>query len=356
MDARTLANWRMHTLRLAGEPYASPEAVVGGLLAVQAEIRSQAMWAVATRNAGTTEDDITRLLDDGAILRTHVLRSTWHFVLPDDIRWLIELTAPRVRKTWDQQQQQLGISDSELERAIAVVVDALEQAGPLDRSAFADQLAAEGLPSKGQTLGLVLANAEQDALICSGPGDSYALLSVRSPSARRLERDEALAEIALRYFTGHGPATERDLAYWATLTVTDVRRGLAAVSDRLQRTEHDGTVYWSADGPPDDVERLEPRGHLLQILDEYCRGYQHSRDLLDLAGIVPRDRPTDVGMVLVDGQMVGGMQRTVRDDEVRFDVRLHRELDAGERQAVTEAADRYGAFLGRAAKVAYATG
>ena len=356
MDARTLANWRMHTLRLAGQPYASPEAVVSGLLAVQAEIRPQAMWAVATRSAGTTEHEVTRLLDDGAILRTHVLRSTWHLVLPDDIRWLIELTAPRVRKTWDQQQQQLGISDSELERAIAVVVDALEQAGALDRVALAERLAEQGLPSKGQALGLVLANAEQDALICSGHGDSYALLSVRAPSARRLEREEALAEIALRYFTGHGPATERDLAYWATLPVTDVRRGLAAVSDRLQRTEHDGTVYWSAAGPPDDVERLEPRAHLLQILDEYYRGYQDSRDLLDLAGIVPRDRPTDVGMVLVDGQMVGGMKRTVRDDEVRFDVRLHRELDAGERQAVSDAAARYGAFLGRDAEVAYATG
>jgi hypothetical protein len=91
MDARTLANWRMHTLRLAGEPYASPVAVVQGLLAVQAEIRPQAAWAVATRTTGATgatEDDITRLLDDGVVLRTHVLRSTWHFVLPHDIRWL----------------------------------------------------------------------------------------------------------------------------------------------------------------------------------------------------------------------------------------------------------------------------
>ena len=143
----------------------------------------------------------------------------------------------------------------------------------------------------------------------------------------------------------------QDLAYWATLTVTDIRRGIAAAGDRLQKTEHDGTTYWSGDGPPDDVDRLDPRAHLLQILDEHFRGYQDSRYLLDLAGIVPRERLADVGMVVVDGQMVGGMKRTVRGDQVRFDVRPYRELDAGERQAVVEAAERYGAFLGRSARV-----
>lgn len=355
MDARTLASWRMHTLRLAGDrPYASPEAVVRGLLAVQAEIKPQAAWAVATRTTGATAPDITRLLDDGAILRTHVLRSTWHFVQPDDIRWLVELTAPRVRRAWDLAQKQLGISPDDLQRAIAIIENGLQEDGPLDRTEIAQRLAHEGLPFTGQALGMVLASAEQDVLICSGPGDTYALLEQRAPHARPLERDEALAEIALRYFTGHGPATVHDLAYWATLTITDIRRGIAAAGDRLQKTEHDGSVYWSAGGPPDDVDRLEPRAHLLQILDEYYRGYQDSRDLLDLAGIVPRERLSDVGMVLVDGQMVGGMKRTVRDGEVRFDIRMYRELDAGERQAVAEAADRYGEFLGRSARVGYA--
>lgn len=133
-----------------------------------------------------------------------------------------------------------------------------------------------------------------------------------------------------------------------------LRRGIAAAGDRLQKTEHDGTTYWSAGGPPDDVDRLESRAHLLQILDEYFRGYQDSRYLLDLAGLVPRERLADVGMVVVDGQMVGGMKRTVRGDEVRFDVRPYRQLNPGERQAVQEAADRYGAFLGCTGRVVFA--
>lgn len=353
-DARVLARWRMHSLRLAGPPFGSPEQVVRGLLAVQAENRSQAAWAVATRTTGVLEPDMDRLLDAGTILRTHVLRTTWHFVLPDDIRWLLELTAPRLRRTWQSLQQQLGTSAEELERSRDAVVDALTTQGPLTRTALGEHLTQAGLPAAGQRLGLVLADAELEALICSGPGDTYALLAERAPAARRLQRDDALAEIALRYFAGHGPATERDLAYWATLTVTDVRRGLAAVADRLHRIEHDGLTYWSGTaGPPDDVERLEPRAHLLQILDEYYRGYQHSRHLLDLVGIVPRERLPDVGMVLVDGQMVAGMRRDVQAETVRFTVRPYRPLDSEERALIADAAERYGAFLGRAAEVGY---
>jgi hypothetical protein len=354
VDARTLARWRMHTLRLAGQPYDTPVDVVRGLLAVQAENRAQAMWAVATRTRGTSEQDVRRLLDDGALLRTHLLRPTWHFVTSDDIRWLVELTAPRLRRTWQSLQQHLGTSDADLDRSKAAVVDALTDAGTLTRAQLGERLRDAGLPAEGQRLGLMLADAEQAALICSGPGDgaSYALLAERAPSARRLERDDALAELALRYFTGHGPATERDLAYWASVTLTDVRRGLAAAADRLERLEHDGKAYWSGGGPPDDL-RLQPRAHLLQVLDEYHNGFQDSRYLLDLAGIVPRERLPSTGMVLVDGQMVGGMRREVRDDEVRFDLHLYRDLDAGERQAVSDAADRYGAFLGRTARLAY---
>jgi hypothetical protein len=354
VDDRTLARWRMHTLRLAGQPHGSAEDVVRGLLAVQSENRPQAMWAVATRTTGISEPDVQQLLDDGTVLRTHVLRGTWHFVLPDDIRWLVELTAPGLRRTYRSAQQGLGLTDVQLQRARTVIVDALGGTAALSRRQLGERLRGAGLPAEGQRLGLMLGDAEQQALICSGPGgaDSYALLAARAPSARRLDREEALAELVLRYVTGHGPATARDLTYWATLTRTDVRAGLGALGDRLERTEHDGRTYWSAGGPPDDL-RLEPRAHLLQTLDEYHNGFQDSRYLLDLAGLVPRARLPRVGMVLVDGQMVGGMRRDVGEAEVVFDVHLYRDLDDGEQQAVADAADRYGAFLGRPARLTF---
>ena len=354
MDDRVVARWRLHTLRLHGQTYPSPAAVVDGLLGVQAENHPQASWAVATRTPGITEAEVAKQFDDGVILRTHVLRSTWHFVRPHDIRWLVELTAPRVRKTYVQVQRANDLDDATVEASAEAIVAALSGGDHLTRDEMGERLRDAGFPAEGQKLGVMLANAELEALICSGVmrdgQHTHALIDERAPNARRLDRDDALAEIVLRYFTGHGPATERDLAYWATLTLTDVRTGLKAVSDQLDHVEHDGRTYWFGEPPPDDGP-YEPRAHLLQYLDEYHNGYQDSRYVLDVAGIVPRGRPVSVGMVLVDGQMVGGMRRTVGATQVKFELNLFRDLAADERDAIDEAADRYSAFLGLSPEV-----
>ena len=354
MDDRAIAQWRMHTQRLAGAPYASAGAVVGGLLAVQAENYPQASWAVATRTNDVDAGSFRRLFDDGVILRTHVLRPTWHFVRPDDIRWLIDVTAPRIRRVAVQLQRSLELHDDVLDASAREITDALAGGGHLTRESLRARLDDAGLPTEGQRLGVILLNAELEGLICSGAmhgrDHTYALVAERAPAARRLDRGEALAELALRYFTGHGPATERDLAYWATITVTDVRAGLAAVADELENFRHDGRTYWFKNLPPDDA-RLDPRAHLLQILDEYSRGYQDSRHVLDVDDLVPAARPSTVGMTLVDSQMVGGMRRTVAANRVTFAVDLYRELTDDEHDAVRAAADRYGHFLGLEAAV-----
>ena len=349
LDERAIARWRLHTQRLSGHTYPSPEAAVEGLLAVQAENHPQASWAVATRTPGTTEARFADLFDDGAVLRTHVLRPTWHFVRPDDIRWLVELTAPRVRRTLVQLARTLDLDDALLDAAADVIVAALSGGVHLTRDALGERLRDAGLPAEGQRLGVMMFHAELSCLVCSGAVDgggdhTYALLDERAPRARRRDRDEALAEIVLRYFTGHGPATERDLAYWATLTLTDVRAGLAAVADRLDRFDHDGRTYWFGQPAPGDATP-RPRGHLLLTLDEYHNGYQDSRGALDADGLVPRGRRPNVGMTLIDGQMVGGMRRTVRGSGVTFEVDPFRDLDDDERAALDEAARRYGRFL-----------
>ncbi len=354
MDDRAIARWRMHTLRLTGQTYPTPRAVVEGLLAVQSENHSQASWAVATRTSGITAAEFARLFDDGAILRTHVLRPTWHYVRPDDIRWLVEVTAPRISRLMIQLQRSLDLDDAVVDASAQVIADALSGGVHMTRDALAVRLREAGLPAEGQRLGVMVANAEMSALVCSGAmrgrHHTYALLDERAPQARRLDRDEAVAELVLRYFTGHGPATERDLAYWATMTLTDVRRGLAVIGDRLERFEHDGRTFWYGQPPPDDGS-MAPRAHLLQVLDEYHNGYQDSRYVLDVNGLVPRGRPATMGMVLLDGQMVGGMRRTIRGDEVVFDVGLFRRLDDEEQAELDSAADRYGRFLDLDARV-----
>lgn len=166
------------------------------------------------------------------------------------------------------------------------------------------------------------------------------------PSSGRLDRDEALAELALRYFTGHGPATERDLAYWATLTLGDLRADLWQVSDRLTSFDHDGRTFWHAPDDPPPTKRGAPTGHLLQILDEVYRGYQDSRMVLDSEGIVPSGRETAIGMALVDAQMVARMKRTI-GRRVTFEITPYKgTLKPSHRSSVEQAAARYADFLG----------
>ncbi|MFH8250590.1 winged helix DNA-binding domain-containing protein [Microbacterium sp. B2969] len=341
---REIARWRLHAQQLAA-PADSAEEVVRSLLAVQAENPSQSAWAVATRTRDPSQDDLAGLLSSGRVLRTHVLRPTWHYVHADDALWLIELTRARVLPTVDQQLAPLG----DILPALAdTVMELLAESPDRTRSELGDALAQRGHELTGMQLMLLAAHLELHGLICSGaPRDgehTYALFSERVPAPRRREREEALVELALRYFTAHGPATARDLAYWATLTLTDVRRGLAGAADRLESFEHDERTYWHAPGRP--PASASPPGHLLQVLDEMYRGYQDSRWALDADALLSRGRETAIGMALVDAQVVAGMKRAVTARAVTFEIRRLRQLEAVEEDAIQDAAARYGRYLG----------
>lgn len=344
-----IARWRLRTQHLV-PPYAvSAREAVGSLLAVQAENPSQAAWAVASRTQNPDQADLAALLDDGAVLRTHVLRPTWHFVRAEDIGWLLDLTGPRVRRVTGQQLRgPHGLDERSTGQALAAVTQVLAGRGQLTRAQLAEELRERGIRGSGQMLMILLAHAELSGLICSGRvagGEhTYALMDERVRAPRRLGRTEALAEVALRYFTGHGPATERDLAYWATLTLTDVRAGLQQVRDQLDSFQHDGRTFWHSPAEPPRGPQ-EPAGHLLQILDETYRGYQDSRWLLDAAGDVPRTRETTTGMALVDAQLLAAVRRTIGRDHVQFDLRPYRPLTPSETEALDQAARRYGDYL-----------
>ncbi|MFE5672636.1 winged helix DNA-binding domain-containing protein [Agromyces sp. NPDC056523] len=356
---RDLARWRLHSQLLAA-PVADAEQVVRTLLGVQAENPSQSAWAVATRTAASDQDDLGGAIASGRVLRTHVLRPTWHYVHADDAKWLLDLTAPRVLPVIDQQVQGLGERMSPL---IDLLTTTLAEHPGRTRSDLADIVAERerGTALTGFQLMLLMAHLEMHAIVCSGvPRDgehTYALFADRVPDPRRLDRDEALAELALRYFTSHGPATDRDLAYWATLTLTDARRGreLAAAGDHLDSFEHDGRTFWHA--PRDIPSSAEPAGHLLQMLDEMYRGYQDSRWVLDADGLVGRGaRAPAIGMALVEGQLVAGMKRTLSAKAVTFEIRPYRALRKPELGAIRDAADRYGDYLDLEPRVKVAEG
>ena len=341
---RDIARWRLHSQLLAA-PIDDAQHVVRSLLAVQAENPSQSAWAVATRTSSPNQNDLAAALADGRVLRTHVLRSTWHYVHADDVQWLQELTSPRVRPVFEQQLHPIADRMDALAEAVEQLLAATSDRTRADLSGA---LADRGVELTGQQLMLLLAPLELHGVLCSGvPRDgehTYALFADRVPAPRRLDRDDALTELALRYFTSHGPATGRDLAYWATLTMTDIRRGIDGAADKLASFEHDGRTFWHA--PGDAPASASPIGHLLQVLDEMYRGYQDSRWMIDAEGVVPRARESAIGMALVDAQLVAAMRRTVNSKAVAFSVRPHRALHAHELEAIRDAAARYGEYLG----------
>ena len=345
-----IARWRLRSQCLVRPHAVTVIDAIGNLLAVQAENPGQSAWAVASRTPDPSRRDLVAALEDGRVIRTHVLRPTWHYVLAEDVGWLLELTAPRVRPTTGRQLRAVhGLDDRRLERVASAVVDILREESDLTRARIAERLRDRGFDTDGGLMTILLAHLELDKIVCSGrpleDEHTYALFADRVSNPRRLDRSEALGELVVRYFSGHGPATERDLSYWATLTVTDVRRGLDLARDRLGSFEHEGRTFWHA--PADPPGRgSEPGGHLLQILDEMYRGYQDTRWVLDPEGTVPRARESSVGMALVDARLLASMRRTLTRDRVVFELVPYRTLRPRESAALRRAAERYGAFLG----------
>lgn len=357
MDKRALARLRLRAQRLTGEPLESAEAVVGWLGAIQSQDYPLARWSIGQRARGVCETDIDHLLATSRILRTHILRPTWHFVLPADIGWMMALTGPRVAARSRPRMAQLGLDQGTLSTALEAIARALEGGNRLTRVELRDVLRGAGIEADAGRLAWILMHAELELVVASGglAGrlQTYALLFEICGPPKPLPRDEALAELTRRYFRSHGPAAIPDFTWWSGLTVTDARRGLDVCAPELERIEVDGTAYWldaSLDGSSatGTAVRRRPEVQLLQAFDEYVVGYQRTRGALDadgLSGGSAWNPNTFMNPVLVDGQVVGGWRRALGKDGLVIETKLLRALGAAEERALADAAERYGAFM-----------
>lgn len=274
---RDIALLRLRNQHLIGDKFGSASEVVGWLGAVQAQDYAGARWALAQRMKRAVDAEIERAFDAGEILRTHVLRPTWHFVLPADIRFLLALSAPRVRTLMRTYDVKLELDRAVLDRSQQLLARALTGGEHRTRSELARALEQGGITATGQRLGHIMMHAELDALVCSGPRRgkqfTYALLSERAPGARSMTREQALAELTRRYFTSHGPALPQDFAWWSGLTLEDARAGLALASEALSELVVDGRTYHHAGSarPPRPATSVV---HLLPNYDEHVIAYR----------------------------------------------------------------------------------
>jgi hypothetical protein len=336
VKAVDVARRRMIALGLSS-PLGSPADVVDHLGAVQAQDHAPALWSVAQRTRGGAVDPVAAAFARGDLLRTHVLRPTWHFVRPSDIRWMLALTAPRIRATMAYYARQRSIDDRLQARVDRVLAASLEVRS-LTRAEIEAALARARIVASGERLGHLLIAAELGGLIASGglrgKQQTWALLDARAPATPAPDRDEMLAMLATRYFTSHGPATAKDLAWWASLTLADVRRAIALAGRSLVAHDLDGVPAWS--GPLDALPRAanQPAVHLLHSYDEYVVGY---------AGVA---RGRLVPQVVIDTQIAATWRRTIARGRVSIEIVPVRTLTRAESRAVAAAARAHADALG----------
>jgi hypothetical protein len=358
MESRDIARLRMRNQHLWASSLQTPREVVHRIAAMQAQEYPVAKWSVAQRTGRITDGDMDQAFADGTILRTHLLRPTWHFVLPVDIRWLQDLTAPRVHVLNAHYYRKLGLDDDYFAKSNALLAAVLEGGRHLTRKELGVELNRAGIEASGLRLGYTMMRAELDAVVCSGvmrgKQHTYALLDERAPNAKTMARDEALAELTRRYFTTRGPATLKDYIRWSSLTAAAGRRGLDMLGSELQHEVVDGRAYWFAEGSlsPDHTSETVD---LVQVYDEVVMSYSESRDALT-GNSIARDEAGYMHAVLLGGRWIGRWRAVRSKASVAVETSLDRPFNRVEARALETATERYARFLGMPVTGAPATG
>ncbi len=355
MPNSRIALLRMYHQQLLQPTFDTPAQVVRWMGAVQSQDYLGAKWAVGQR-AATTDTTVEQALNDGSILRFHVMRPTWHFVAAEDAHWLLALTGPRVIKNLAGRYRQLELDDDTFAHSEEVFRQALNGGRQLTNAEMEAKLNEAGIRTDiPQRFPHLLVHAELSGVICSGAWEgkqsTYALLDERAPTPAPFEREAALAELTRRYFSSHGPATLKDYSWWSGLTMADIRAGIDLAHSSLESEVIEGVTYWSA-GDASLIETPEvlagPVAHLLPNYDEYVVAYTDRdaifdpafSDQLHLRGGVLNN------VLIVNGLVSGSWSRKFKKNEVQLRVNLLWPLTTPEQQALERAVQHYGEFYG----------
>ncbi len=352
MTPADIIRQRLSNQFLTGSRLATPVDVVRALGAVQAQDYSGAKWAVGMRTRSATDTDVEAAVARGDILRTHVLRPTWHFVLPEDIRWMLALTGPRIAQAMSSYNRKLGLTPAVFKKSNAAIEKALRDGKQLTRTELRPlvQKAFAGSPN-GQIIGHMMMQAEVDGVICSGACRgkqfTYALLDERAPAAAGIERDEALSRLAERYFATRGPASVHDFSWWSGLTMGDAKRAIDIRGKAVVPVAVGEKNMWNVTRPK-NAPAVGRIAHLLPNYDEYFIGF---RDRSSLGGRVGT-KPVTGGNALINhiltvgGEIVGGWKRKAIGKTTVVDLGLLVSLTEAERAQLEMARARFESFLG----------
>jgi hypothetical protein len=352
MNKSDIAKARLFNQQIAASNFTKPAEIVSWFGAMQAQDYPSAKWAIGLRIPNATEVKIEQAIADGKILRTHLMRPTWHFVAAEDIRSFVALSAPQLKSTSAAMFRASGLDAKTCHRANDLIAKALEGGNHLTRAEVMAELKNSGIDSDNLRAAYLMFGAEIDGIVCNGikrgNQQTYALLDERVPKTPELSRDEAIAELTLRYFTSHAPATLKDFIWWSGLRASDSRKGLEMNKSNLTSEDIEGQIYWMPNDiliPNNESESL----YLLPAFDEFMVSYKDRRAAL--APEQAKDAITGNGIfkpiIVVNGKIVGIWKRSLKKDSVVIEKTLFRELNDSENEAFRAKARAYGDYEGK---------
>jgi hypothetical protein len=349
MTTTDIVKHRLINQQLAGTKLTTAKEIVSHLGAVQAQDYEMAKWAIGLR-LSTTEKEIEDAINNGEIIRTHILRPTWHFVSADDIRWMLELTAPHIKSAVASAWRSLELDEKVFKRANTIIEKALT-GKQLTRAEIMTLLQKKGIFINALRSIHLMYRAELEGIVCNGlkrgKQFTYALLNERVPSTKRLKKEEALAELAKRYFNSHGYATLQDFCWWSGLTVSNAKIGLESIKSKLDSIEIDNQTYWINNNFTHEIKDFESI-HFLPAFDEFMVGYKDRSASLDpkIAKTVITSNGIFRPIIVVNGKIEGIWKRMLKKDHVFIEPHFFKLKNKLKKKVLLEAAKPYGDFLG----------
>jgi hypothetical protein len=352
MNRNDISNLRLSSQQVEDPEFKTAKELVSWMCAMQAQDYKMAEWAIGLRLRDATEKSVEYAADEGEIIRTHLLRPTWHYVSCDDIYWLLDLTAPKIIAAMKWRDRELGITESMYSKSNFVIERTLAGGKHLAREEIVAELMRSGIPADNNRASHFLVRAEVEGIICSGKMKAgrvtYALLQERVPKIMTLSRDEALAELAGRYFRSRCPATLQDFTWWSGLNAGEARRAVEMIKSDLVPEIFDNQTYWF---PGNFSGRHHGKGgfYFLPAFDEFIISYRDRSASLPPVNHVKAVSSNGIFRPLLvrNGQITGIWKRTVKKDKVIMEAELFDSSGKISEKALMKASASYGDFLER---------
>ncbi len=354
MTLQDISALRLISQKIAATEFTTPEEIVGWMGAMQAQDYAMAKWAIGLRLLNATDETVEDAYNRGAILRTHVMRPTWHFVSANDIYWMLNLTADKIKASTNSRHRNLELTPALLNNTNSLIHKALSGGRNLTRDELKRIFEEAGIKTGGNRLSHLMFWAELNGIVCSGPvtGNklTYALLTERVPQKKTLTRDESLAELAKRYFTSHGPATLQDFTWWSGLAVADARKALEFVQSGFIFEFIGSEKYWFS-GSVNGITQKDASVYLLPAYDEFLISYRDRSASLPVKNTnrTVSNNGIFYPIVVANSQVKGLWKRTQKKDKLRIETEFFKDPSKITKKQLIKAVNNYGHFVGIAA-------